>query len=95
MFAVVGVGQGEPFQNPELGFDQVEPRSLGGCPDGVDVQATQQGQEARVVVGAVQIVVGGSDPSIGDVLETLKYANGLRWRLEFLQTEVLPKYGIR
>jgi hypothetical protein len=35
---VMGVGQGESFENPELSLDQVRPGTLGGSPDGPDVQ---------------------------------------------------------
>ncbi len=29
---IVGVGDGEALEDSELGFDQVEPRALGGSP---------------------------------------------------------------
>ena len=35
MVAVVGVGESEAFQNPELGLDEIQPGSLGGRPDRV------------------------------------------------------------
>jgi len=38
MVAVVGVGESEAFQNPELGLDEIQPGSLGGRPDRVDAE---------------------------------------------------------
>jgi hypothetical protein len=39
---VIGVGHCEPFEDPELRLDEVEPGSLGGGPNRVDVQVSKQ-----------------------------------------------------
>ena len=37
---VVGIGQGEAFQESELRFDQVEPGSFRRCPYGPNVESS-------------------------------------------------------
>jgi hypothetical protein len=37
---VVGIGQGEAFQDSELRFDQVEPGGFRRCPDGPNVESS-------------------------------------------------------
>ena len=53
---VVGVRESEALQNSEVGFDEIEPGRLSGCPDRGDAELSQQAAEARVVVGLVQVV---------------------------------------
>jgi hypothetical protein len=53
---VIGMGEGEALEDSELGFDQVDPGSVGGRVDGVNVQAPQQGEKTRVVMDIVQVV---------------------------------------
>jgi len=48
MVAVVGVGESEAFQSPELGLDEIQPGSLGGRPDRVAGKFFEQGQKARM-----------------------------------------------
>ena len=38
---VVGVGEGEAFQDAELGFDQVQPGSLGRGPQRMDAELSE------------------------------------------------------
>src|SRR5215470_5758755 len=56
MAGIVGVGQGEAFQDAELGFDQVQPGSLGRGPHRPNAELFYQGQKVRMVMNVVQIV---------------------------------------
>ena len=47
---IVGVREREALQDPELRFDQVEPRRIGGCEHRMDPQPAQGREEARVIV---------------------------------------------
>src|SRR5438876_11877666 len=53
---VIGIGQSKALHGTEVCLDQIEPRSLGGGVHGLDLQAPQQRQEARIVVQVVQVI---------------------------------------
>jgi len=53
---IVGIRQGEAFEDPELRFNEIEPGSFRGCPNGLDAEPPPQGQEAGMIVDVVQIV---------------------------------------
>lgn len=88
MVRVVGVGDGEASQHPELRLDQIEPRGFGGRPHRLDAESPQQGEERRMVVDVAQIIhddeqaptgITGPEPSKGvahldDTLATPKHA---------------------
>ena len=65
MTGVIGVGHSEALQDSKLRFDQVDPRSFGGSPHGVDAQTPQQSQEARMVMDVVQVVQNHEQPLPG------------------------------
>jgi hypothetical protein len=54
MSGVVGIGQCETLQDSELRFDQVEPGSFRGCPNGL-AETPQQRKEAGMIVDVVQM----------------------------------------
>ncbi len=56
MPGVVGIGEGESFENSESRLDQVQPGSIGRRPDGPDAQSPPQGEKAGMVVGVVQVI---------------------------------------
>jgi hypothetical protein len=56
MILIVGVGEREPLQDAELGFDELQPRGFGGGPDRLNAKSLQQGQEAGMVMNVVEIV---------------------------------------
>jgi hypothetical protein len=53
---VVGIAEREAPQDTEVGFDEIEPGSLGRSEDGVDAEPAKEGQEAGVVVDVVEVV---------------------------------------
>lgn len=62
MSGIVGIGQGETFEDSELRFDEIEPGSFRGCPNGLDSEPPQQGQEAGMIVDVAQIVQNYEKP---------------------------------
>src|SRR5712692_11159425 len=56
MVAVVRAGERGSLRHAEVGFDGVEPGGIRGRPDGVNVQAPEQGQEARMIMDVVQVI---------------------------------------
>src|SRR5262244_1679957 len=78
MVAVVRAGERGPSRDPEVDVDGVEPGGVGRRPDGVDVQASEQRQEARMVVDVVQVIhdddqafAGGAGPQPPECLAHL------------------------
>ena len=53
---IVGVGERELFEDTKVGFNQVEPRSLGRSPGGVNAQFLQGGQKLGMVVNVVEVI---------------------------------------
>src|SRR5580704_1334075 len=62
MSGIVGIGQGEAFEDSELRFDEIEPGSFRGCPNGLDPEPPQQRQEAGMIVDVAQIVQNHEKP---------------------------------
>src|SRR5579859_618410 len=56
MGGIIGIGQGETFQDSELRFDQVEPGGFRRRPDRPNAEPSKQGEEAGMVVDVVQVV---------------------------------------
>ena len=56
MVAVVGASEGGARRDSELSLNGIEPRRFGRRPHGMDVQAAEQSQEARMIVDIVQII---------------------------------------
>src|SRR5215831_1536445 len=56
MAGIICVGQGEAFQDTELRFNQVEPGSFRGCPDGMDSETPQQRKKTGMIMDIAQIV---------------------------------------
>jgi len=62
MRLIIRVSQGEPFEDTELRFDQVQPRGLSRGRHRMNPQPAQQGQETRMVVDVVQVVHDHEEP---------------------------------
>lgn len=56
VFEVVRVGKGKAPQDAEVGFDEVEPGSLGRSEDRSNAKPAKEGQEAGMVVDVVEVV---------------------------------------
>src|SRR5436305_83447 len=88
MVRVVSIGDRETPQDPELRLDEIEPRGFGGCPDRLDAEPPEQGEEGRMVVDVVEVIhddeqaptgIAGSEPSkrlahVDHALATPKHA---------------------
>src|SRR5262245_47258954 len=59
---VIRVHEREALQYAELRLDQIQPRGLGGRRHGMDSEAVQQPQEARMIVDVVQVVHDHEEP---------------------------------
>jgi len=55
MVAVVRAGERGPLRDAEVGFDSVEPGGVCRRPRGLDVQAAEHRQEARMIMDIVQV----------------------------------------
>jgi hypothetical protein len=53
---VVSVGECETAEDPEVGFNEVEPGGLGRGEDGPNAKPAKEGQKAGVIVDVVQVV---------------------------------------
>src|SRR5215467_2458762 len=62
MVGIIGVRQGEAFEDAELRFNQIEPGGFCGCPDGFDAESPQERQKAGMVVDVAQIVQNHEKP---------------------------------
>ena len=62
MAGIIGVRQGEAFEDAELRFNQIEPGGFRGRPDGLDVEPPQESQKTGMVVDVVQIVQNHEKP---------------------------------
>src|SRR5262245_53045691 len=62
---VIRVREREALEHPELRLDQIQPRGLGRRWHGMDPEAAQQPQEARMIVDVVQVVHDHEEPLSG------------------------------
>ena len=62
MAGIIGVRQGEAFEDAELRFNQIEPGGFRGRPDGLDAEPPQESQKTEMVVDVVQIVQNHEKP---------------------------------
>src|SRR5262245_23912686 len=62
MVAIVRAGEGGPIGDAEVRFDGIEPGRLSRGPYRLDMQAPEQGQEARMVVDVVQVIHDDEQP---------------------------------
>src|SRR5262245_41725419 len=56
MVAIVGAGKRGPLGDPEVRFDGVQAGRLGRSPHGVNLETSEQRQEARMIVDIVQVI---------------------------------------
>src|SRR5262245_48981021 len=56
VLGIVRAGQGRALGHPEMGLDGVEPGGPGRGPHRVDMEASEQRQEARMIVDVVQVI---------------------------------------
>ncbi len=56
MVAVVRAGERGPLRDAEGGFESVEPGGVCRRPRGVDVQAAERRQEARMITDIAQVI---------------------------------------
>jgi hypothetical protein len=54
--AIVRAGEGSSLRHPAVSFDGVEPGGVRRGPHGVDVQAAEHRQEARMIMDIVQVI---------------------------------------
>src|SRR5262245_32087024 len=59
---VVSIVQREAFEDAELRFDQIQPRCLGGRPDGMNSQSAKQREHARMIVNVLEVVEHHVEP---------------------------------
>jgi hypothetical protein len=59
---IVGVCESETLQYTEMGFDEVKPERLSGCPDGSDAELLQQTSKGGVVMGLMKVIHDHEQP---------------------------------
>ena len=65
MGSIVGIGDGELLEDPELRLDQVEPGRLRGCEDGMNVELFEHPEKPRMIVDQMQVVENDKESAVG------------------------------